>query len=187
MREGRKIQTYKLVIWVGSLALIILLIVLFSDISVPVRHKVNFYSTSEKVGFGMMFSLCITGILGAFIGYVATEEKGLVKASALYGLSAWLFMLVVQYGRIVYNKGLFDGLIFSIARWTTIFIVIHIISYFVLSKIDKKRREHEQEEKWKENIKKVGIQYVYTFDDGSEIAVTQEDMLLDKSKSEQGE
>ena len=132
----------------------------------------------------MMFSLCITAILGGIIGYSATVEKVLIRASMLYNFSAWLFMLVIQYGRIVYSKGLFDGLIFSIVSWSIIFIVIHIVSAFFLAKIDRKRREREEEERWKENIKKVGIQYVYTFDDGSEITVTQEDMLLDEKKGE---
>ncbi|PYE51658.1 hypothetical protein DFQ00_102453 [Paenibacillus barcinonensis] len=161
----------------------ILSFVLFSDISQPVEHKGNFYTT-EKASFGMMLSLCVTAILGAIVGYSATEEKVLVRASLLYNFSAWLFMLVIQYGRIVYNKGMFDGLILSIMAWSILFVVIHMVSAFFLSKIDRKRREREEEDRWKENIKKVGIQYVYTFDDGSEITVTQEDMLLDEKKSE---
>ncbi|SEL90073.1 hypothetical protein [Paenibacillus sp. OK003] len=171
--------TYRIVIVVVILALLNLSLVLFSDISIPVERKGNFYTT-EKVSFGMMFCLCTMFILGAIAGIGATSEKALVDASVLWSMSVWLFMLAIQYCRIVYHKGLFDGLTFSIAKWTAIFLVIHIVSAFLLHKIDKRRKEREDEERWKENIKKVGIQYVYTFDDGSEITVTQEDMRLEE-------
>ncbi|WP_063563063.1 hypothetical protein [Paenibacillus sp. O199] len=174
--------TYKIVIVVVIFALLSLSLVLFSDISIPVERKGNFYTT-EKASFGMMFCLCMMFILGAIVGMSAMGEKVLVDASALWSTSVWIYMLAIQYCRIVYHKGLFDGFVFSIVMWTVIFLVIHIVYAFFLVKIDKKRREQE-EDRWKENIKKVGIQYVYTFEDGSEVTVTQEDMRLDEKKDD---
>ncbi|WP_440112189.1 hypothetical protein [Paenibacillus sp. QZ-Y1] len=176
-------SVYKMIIVVVILTLLNLSLVLFSDISIPVEHKGNFYTT-EKASFGMMFCLCTMFILGAIVGIAAVSEKILVDASALYASSAWLYMLAVQYCRIIYHKGLLDGLTFSIVKWTVIFVVIHIVSIVFLVKIDKRRRDREEEKRWKGSIEKVGSQYVYTFGDGSKVTVTQEDMYSDKMKDE---
>ncbi|WP_339260092.1 hypothetical protein MKZ12_09435 [Paenibacillus sp. FSL R5-0713] len=165
---------YKVSIFVTVLVLIMLSFVLFTDIRIPLEGTGRFYE-KETMNYGMVLCIGITGLLGVIAGFAALEEKVLVHASFLYNFTGWLFMMAIQYYRVAYNNDLLDGLLFSILKWTALFIIIHIIFTFFFIRVDKKRIEREEENKRKGSIEKVGNNYVYTFGDGSKITVTQED------------
>lgn len=141
-----------------------LFIVLFSDISIPVVERVTFYSTRERA-YGMLFLTIFTFLSTDIIGLYAFSEKNYKKATALSFISIWTFMLTVQYFRVIFHEGLFEGLIQSITIWTIVIGIIWIPFDYIFSKKEIKRSNLEQQKSLEKRVTKSGNYFLVKIGD----------------------
>ncbi|UNK20458.1 hypothetical protein MNQ98_10775 [Paenibacillus sp. N3/727] len=155
----------KVLLFLILVSIINILIIFTSGISIDIER-------GNPVFMFALFQL----FFACVVGYSATEEPNYKIASLLYTVSIWMAMLGIQYFRLFFRGGLFEGLLISIVILSILIACI----YFIISPIlkTKKEKEKEQEERNKrdEQIKKINNSYIYTFEDGTEIEVTQEDL-----------
>ncbi|MCM3131544.1 hypothetical protein M3629_02030 [Paenibacillus polysaccharolyticus] len=169
---------YKYAIYVTMLIFIFLLLVLYTDVRIPIEGK-SYYS-KPTTHFGMVLIMGITGLLGIMTLIGAMDEKPLVQASFMFNFGGWVAVVAIQFYRVTTNEELFNRLTISLINWAVLFVVIHSVFAFIFIGIEKKKtakeREKEEEEKLKLKMEKIGRNYVFTFPDGSKMPVTQQDI-----------